>query len=624
MWDDTYGGRVSKARIDWERENRHGGRTAAAGVGTAAAGVAGVGLGLRGDKKAHGQIRDILTGKDKSKSVYQKTVPSKVSEAFGSKKAPTYKPTGGLAGAARKMNRSSMAVGAGVAGIAGGYGLAAGGRARQSQAQPRLKRIQNVQKSKSKGPKVETKNKTRNVGAGMLGAGLAGGAIHGKKDAKSSLEGIARIASRTGAGKAPRSALPMAASALAASTGGMLYGSAATDRRRVKKSQDSASLKRAKRTQAGLSATSGTLGIGALGALGASAALKSPRAASRIAARTGKSTAQLNRSADKAKGASAGLTTVGAGVGGLGSMNLARVNLQEANAIPTPSNPLRRRLNKSLNQNQTVQHNSQALYNLRRRKSTARPKPNVVKGFSAEEITEHVAKNYNQHRANASRRNKDRAMNVAGLGGAAMVGAAGLGAVRGVKVAPQTGNVVRGLKTTGALARSGPAARKGIPKYVGATARRNPYGAAQVAGGAGYAGGMGAAGIAGVNQKRHENQVVKSFNPEHRRDARMDTASIGAGAVGGAAGVGAVRHGKDALSNLSSSAKMENKARAGGPGSHKQFGAALNFKNRGLKSTGKAAGLGAVALGAGMGAQRIQSYKRNSGGSYRPRYRGLD
>lgn len=88
-------------------------------------------------------------------------------------------------------------------------------------------------------------------------------------------------------------------------------------------------LRRAKKQQAAMSLASGALGLGALGTLGASAALKRPHLARQV-----KFVKDPQKQSRSLLGTSAALTTTGAGVGGAGSLNFARVQNQEANRLP--------------------------------------------------------------------------------------------------------------------------------------------------------------------------------------------------------------------------------------------------------------------------------------------------
>lgn len=93
--------------------------------------------------------------------------------------------------------------------------------------------------------------------------------------------------------------------------------------------KESAKLRRAKKTQAAMSLASGTLGLTALGTMGAAAALRRPSLARHV-----KFVKDPKKTAEKLTGTTAGLVTAGAGVGGAGSLNFARVQNQEANRLP--------------------------------------------------------------------------------------------------------------------------------------------------------------------------------------------------------------------------------------------------------------------------------------------------
>ena len=92
--------------------------------------------------------------------------------------------------------------------------------------------------------------------------------------------------------------------------------------------QENIRLRRAKKLNVATSTASGTLGIAALGALGAKTAPGMMARAGRTAGPRAKAMAR------RADNATVPLSAASLGVGGLGSLNFARVQNQEANRLP--------------------------------------------------------------------------------------------------------------------------------------------------------------------------------------------------------------------------------------------------------------------------------------------------
>ena len=91
--------------------------------------------------------------------------------------------------------------------------------------------------------------------------------------------------------------------------------------------RDSVRLRRAKKMAVGTSTASGALGVGALGAL---AATRAPSVANRV----GRGHATAAKMKRRGEGATVPLSAASLGVGGVGSLNFARVQNQEANKLP--------------------------------------------------------------------------------------------------------------------------------------------------------------------------------------------------------------------------------------------------------------------------------------------------
>lgn len=371
------------------------------------------------------------------------------------------------------------------------------------------------------------------------------------------------------------------------------------------KRTESARMRRAKKAQAGLSLTSGAMGLGALGTMGAATALKNPRVAAKVADAAGKS--------GKLTGASAGLTTSAAGVGGLGSLNFARVSNQEANRLPKMKDGRIVFPNKNVSKSfEGVGMMDFGLSNVRQGQSVLVPQP-----VSKSNITEY------QRRSRDSRRTTNRGKNIAGAGGAAITGAAVIGSRYGAPVGMQTLNAAKAVRGAANLtARGTKAQRAAVPGATSAALKKNPYGAA-VLGGAGLMGAGGATAATGrINEKRNDRKIsnlrrqrsavgkARAYDPERSRNRRLDHYSTASAAAGGATLAGGAAQGAKSANSFGISRKLA---------ANQKPGAALRFMSGGLKSGGKAAGLGLAGTGMIVGADRIKSYQKGRGATYNKR-----
>jgi len=159
------------------------------------------------------------------------------------------------------------------------------------------------------------------------------------------------------------------------------------------------------------------------------------------------------------------------------------------------------------------------------------------------------------------------------------------------------------------------------------------------AGGGGYA--------LGRRKKVKKDLVFKAYNPEGKRQRRLDNTSTGLSVASGATALGAAKYGRDAVGQkevtshkwTTKPVKVKSKTNPTGPtkvvnvsaqGRPKvvQVGTGLRSTNvtgykAGLKSAGKAGGLGLAAVGLAVGSDRVRGYRRGNGGSYRQLHRGI-
>ena len=288
-----------------------------------------------------------------------------------------------------------------------------------------------------------------------------------------------------------------------------------------------------------------------------------------------------------------------------------------------------------------------------------------------------------ERRARDSRRTAKRGENAAGWGGAAITGAVAhrAGTATGAKY-PGMDKQLTGLKNAGKRAKFdykyGRAA--GFDRTVSATsgkrelfaaAKKNPHAAVAVGGAALMAGGLATSVAARGNEKRHDRAIAvqrrnrvkkdlvfKAYNPEGKRQRRLDNTSTGLGVASGAAGAGAVGYGVKSNRNLKAAKKQwgsavrretarataidnagKGKYPAGAPGAAKansvwrqaaltpggakDFVAARKSAATAVKSGAKAGGLGLAAVGLAVGSDRVRGYRRGNGGSYRQLHRGI-
>lgn len=278
-----------------------------------------------------------------------------------------------------------------------------------------------------------------------------------------------------------------------------------------------------------------------------------------------------------------------------------------------------------------------------------------------------------ERRARDSRRTRKRGESAAGWGGAAVTGAAAhrAGTATGAKY-PNMGTQLQGMKLGGKESRlTYNVDRKVLQKPVGESlkhaakpittaAKKYPHGAAAIAGTALMAGGAATMIGARANEKRHDRAVAglrrkrvqkdlvfKAYNPEGKRQRRLDNAATGLSVASGATALGAAKYGRDAVgrkevtshkwttkpvkvkskTNPNGSTKVVNVSAQGRP-KVVQVGTGLRSTNvtgykAGLKSAGKAGGLGLAAVGLAVGSDRVRSYRRGNGGSYRQLHRGI-
>lgn len=92
--------------------------------------------------------------------------------------------------------------------------------------------------------------------------------------------------------------------------------------------------------------------------------------------------------------------------------------------------------------------------------------------------------------------------------------------------------------------------------------------------------------------------VHKAYDPERNRQRRLQHYSTAAAFGAGAAGAGAINEGRKAIKGLHATSLPKYKA--------------------GVKAGAKGAALTAVAAGGAMAADRLQNYRRNRGGAFKP------
>lgn len=431
-----------------------------------------------------------------------------------------------------------------------------------------------------------------------------------------------------------------------------------------------------KKIQAATSIAGGTLGLTAL-ALRGGAAAKGTGKIGQALQRTGR-IKQNAKMAEKLKDSSTAVTTAGAGLGGLSAFNFASYTKAEARkrgpvrksksvveifkAAPQQQKPgiqLPPQLQKvkpmamppkapAMNGGAQPQMGGPQMP---QRPNVTAPKvggsmqakPTMPKPPTAGKATTPVKQpkapvskkdwmNITEHqrRARDSRRTRQRAGVVTGFG----LGAAGL-ALAGH---PQAGNQARAVASTAKTAAKIVTNKKVMPefkrasvRYLGNTAKANPYGTAALGGGAVAAGGAATAAGARLNEKRHDraiarqrkarvnksvSEIFKAYDPERNRQRRLDHYSTGAAGVSGAAAAGAGLEGAFTARHAragAAAAKLTTKS--GKPSGAGAIKALAQYKSA-AKHGGKALGFGAAAVGAGIASDRIRSYKKGKGRSY--------
>lgn len=293
--------------------------------------------------------------------------------------------------------------------------------------------------------------------------------------------------------------------------------------------------------------------------------------------------------------------------------------------------------------------------------SGVRQGENIAKRKDWMNISEH------ERRARDARKTQRAGGNISGIGGTLVAAGVGAAALRGRSAGTQAINVARGLNTAGRNFGTGVrlARRGGQDAQVGRamqsasgrlarnTVRDNPYGSA-VLGGIGTMGaGAGVSGAGYLNEKRHNRAIARQrkarvrkslvavpvskrryYDPEERRKGRLETYQNVAAAGAGAAGVSALRPGREAV--RSGKSWRANRSKYGNvtsgllSGDAKNLGAArtkatharrawTEARRATVRSGGKAGALGAAAIGLGVGADQIRRYKNNGGRSWNER-----
>lgn len=411
--------------------------------------------------------------------------------------------------------------------------------------------------------------------------------------------------------------------------------------------EENVRLRRAKKQQAAMSLASGGLGLGALGTLGASAALKRPQLVRHL-----KYVKTPEESSKKLLATSAALTTTGAGVGGAGSLNFARVQNQEANKLPkkvskampralTASAKIGRVVDSSkgpqakqafgarakkkfgdfnAHRKETPEQRFNRFHNdptkgarYERRITTTPPRRGFDKGTSERTV---LADDVYRTRGKGklwepgeTRRTRS---------GTVIQDASGRSNVRvGDRVSysrdrgmPTENGILVGAAGTYGLTAGGLAVAEKREQAKKKAKRKTPVKK--------ELGGLGMDfGLSGVTQGT--SIVSKAYDPERNRKKRLDAYSTGLNAGAGAAGLGAGLQGKEAVRSFKRSSNTLAAAKAGGKGTAARHEWAFKHYKTGLKSSGKAGALGAASLGALIGADQIQRYKRGRGDTYRPR-----
>jgi hypothetical protein len=402
-----------------------------------------------------------------------------------------------------------------------------------------------------------------------------------------------------------------------------------------------------KKASAGLSVATSTMGIAALGAVGARAGAGR---AVKVAQRAGRlkhvTPDQVKAFRGKSTGISAGLTTGSAGLGGVGGYNYAAIQNAESKrsvkkmddglGIWKAMTPEQRKINRSnakITQEHTQKHVMRGLgaglaggaagaaiaVNPRAVKSIARSAQYGVKAgkhfYAASKPAPGVARIGNPglrtraaDAASSARVQRSR-LRSATIGGAHMARATREhtrgGTVfnrSGYNPYTSTAAVVGGMWGGTAGANAG-------EKYGRRQAKKDPR--YQHSGGVTKNMSDLDMGLGWVLQGPEE--IEKAYSPERKRMRRLDTYQTGANIGAGALGAGAVGAGIGTHRKVLRAVKRT----PGGKNTYLKL-TGLGAKGGAGRGAAVTAALGIGAVGAAVGADRIQRYKRGNGRSYKP------
>ena len=394
-----------------------------------------------------------------------------------------------------------------------------------------------------------------------------------------------------------------------------------------------------KKVSAGTSVVGGTLGLGGLAAL----AFKKEKLATRLSIGAG-------------------------GLGGVGAYNYASIQNQEAKKRPPK-------------QNIFVVRNKKQIRNIKSGLEPVKKDSGGLMDFGLSSVHQGEDVDIISKRQKPLENKRDKQANAAAVAGGAgvlgMYGAETHSAVRHV----QTGGAVPPRSYQGTLLKErikegyagykkatkegytnrrtgtkhGPIPRrkmvKPLAKFGAQSLKANPH-AAVFAGGAALAtGGYGSAIAlkrsadkqrAGQKRiKKNDDLVFKAYNPEAKRQRRLDHTSTALAAGAGGTGLAAFVTGRKALGvseqrSQKWSTKTVKVKSAESPSGQKAYKVSEQGRPRvtrkatglrsadihefrgGLKNAGKAGALGVTAVGLAVGADRVKQYGRGRGGSYRP------